>query len=172
MHHTVVLSWLIVLLPLSLSASPLIVNVDNPSFRKIVTAVPHLRDQANTKASTALAKRAQQRLRSLLEFSRLFNIMRGKVYENAALPLTSFRKLGVETLVQGTLKQDTGKHFHLQLRTLDIKRKTTIIDKTYRDVSRANLDTVLRDYGDTLLKTYTQQIWLVLFQNCLCGEEN
>ena len=165
------LGWLIFLLSLPLSATPLTVNVDNPSFRKIVTAVPHFSDQAKSKDSAALAKRGQQRLRDLLEFSRLFNIMRGKVYENAALPLTSFRKLGVEALVQGTLKRGTGKHFNLQMSALDIKRKTTIIAKTYRDVSRANIDTVLRDYGDTVLKTYTRKSGLFFSKITFVGKK-
>ncbi len=172
MRHNHTLGLLLLLLPFSLPATPLIVNVDNPSFRKIVTAVPHFHVQTKQQDSAALAQWAQQRLRSLLEFSRLFNVRRGKAYENTTLPLTSFRKLGVETLVQGTLSTGKDKkNLSLQLNTLDIKRKTTIITKTYPRVSRTNIDAVLRDYGDKVLKTYTRKSGLFFSKITFVGKK-
>lgn len=172
MDKTLKLGMLIFLLSLPLSASPLIVNIDNPSFRKIVTAVPHFRNQAKQQGSTALANWGQQRLRGLLEFSRLFNIMRGKVYENAELPLSSFRKLGVEALVRGTLTKGKQKTLTLTLQTFDIKRKATIIEKTYTNISRATIDQTLRDYGDAVLKTYTRKSGLFFSKIAFVGKKN
>ena len=172
MNKHLKLGGLIFLMALPLSAAPLIVNIDNPSFRKIVTAVPHFRDQVKQKGSAALARGGQQRLRSLLEFSRLFNIMRGKVYENAALPLSRFRQLGVEALVRGTLTKGKRNTTTLTLQTIDSKRKTTILEKTYLDVSPANIDAVLRDYGDAVLKTYTRKAGLFFSKIAFVGKRH
>ncbi len=172
MNKSLELGLLIFLVSLPLSASPLIINIDNPSFRKIVTAVPHFRDQAKQQGSAALANWGQRRLRALLEFSRLFNIMGGKIYENSELPLNSFRKLGVEALVRGTLTKGKQQTITLTLQTFDIKRKTTIIEKTYNKVSRANIDHILRDYGDAVLKTYTRKSGLFFSKITFVGKRH
>lgn len=157
---------------MSLTAAPLIVNIDNPSFRKIVTAVPHFSDAVKNKDSAALANWGQRRLRGLLEFSRLFNIMTGKVYENAALPLNRFRRLGVETLVRGALTKDKQKNITLTLQTFDIKRKQTIVAKTYQNVTKSNIDNVLRDYGDAVLTTYTRKSGLFFSKIVFVGKKS
>ena len=155
----------------SLLATPLIVNVDNPSFRKIVTAVPLFRDQAHHQDSAALAKWGQQRLRSLLEFSRLFNIMQGKAYENASLTLKGFQRLGVETLVRGTLSKNKQKTITLTLQTFDTRRRKTIIEKTYTNVNRSNIDTMLRAYGDAVLSIYTRKKGLFFSKITFVGKK-
>ena len=172
MDKSLKLGWLILLVSLPLSATPLIVNIDNPSFRKIVTAVPHFRDQVKSKDSATIANWGQRRLRGLLEFSRLFNIMGGKVYENAELPRHSFRQLGVEALVRGTLTKGKQQTITLMLQTFDIKRKITVIEKTYTKVSHTNIDQALRDYGDAVLKTYTRKSGLFFSKIAFVGKRH
>ena len=146
----------ILLAMLTISASPLIVNIDNPSFRRIVTAVPHFSGDTKKGKMKKIATYGQKRLRSLLEFSRLFNVLSGEVYEKNSVSKSSLKKLGVEALVTGEFTRKNKKNL-LVMQTIDIKRRKKIVKKIYQHVSLQNIDLVIKDYGDLILEAYTKK---------------
>lgn len=157
----------ILLAAITVSASPMIVNIDNPSFRRIVTAVPHFSGDTKNTEIKKMETYGQRRLRSLLEFSRLFNVLSGEVYEKSSVSRSTLKKLGVEALIKGEF---IGKN-SLTLQTIDVKRRKKIMQKTYGNVSLRNIDLVLKDYGDLILESYTKKSGIFFSRIVFAGKK-
>ena len=149
--------------------SPLIVNIDNPTLRKINTAIPHF--TASGIDGKKIARYSQQRLRKILGFSRLFNITGGRVYQKRSVTNSSLKKMGVELLITGICRQK-GKTVSLQLTTTDVRRKTSVITKTYSAVTLANVDQSLRNYGDLILKKFTKKPGIFFSKIAFVGKKS
>jgi TolB protein len=175
-----VLSWMgSVILALGVSGTPgmaaspaggkLMVNVDNPSFRKLVVALP--RFQVAPGSDDELKNMAQEgpgELGRLLSYSGFFNVMSEAAYPVAVtkslatlggtgvegVDMTQWRSLGVESLTIGELSRD-GSDITVALRTVDIHQSKLLLGKKYSKVTRAQFKKVMAKYADRLLEAYT-----------------
>ncbi len=161
----------------SSSGGPLLVNIDNPSFRRLVVALPTFSIAGTTSGELqTLAAGGPKELGRLLTYSGLFNVMAEEAYselskkmvapksttglgvqtkagmENVDVP--QWKALGIESLTVGEIEQD-GDGFSMSLRTIDMNRGEMLIGKKYTKVKRAEFDLVLRRYADLILRAYT-----------------
>lgn len=153
--------------------SAMIVNIDNPNFRKLIVAIPEFQIAADADDELrALAKEGPQQLSRLLNFSGLFNIIGEAAYKDiakkgaSAAPATGARQglegvdplqwkaIGVESLTIGELKREGGL-LNVVLRTVDIYRGKLVLGKRYAKVKPAEFPQVIRTYADRLLEAYT-----------------
>lgn len=152
----------------------LIVNIDNPNFRKLVAAVPkfHLARGAASPVAKEFSDKGAAELERLLEFSQIFNIMSDKAYgdllgklgqqldggdqqgEMRGVDLVQWKTLGAESLTIGEILEEDGG-ITIALRTVDIGRGQLILGKRYRKVGKSELNSVVRRYADLLLEAYT-----------------
>ena len=149
------------LLLLSLAATltankPLVVNVDNPYFRKIITTIPKFTVHKSTANIDIIADFGQRRLGYLMNYSRLFKVVPPSTYAKNKMLVRDFQKLGVEVLIKGEIRV-SGKNTILTLKTIDLRRKKIALQRQYDNVSRKNIDRSLRLYGNQILKTYTKK---------------
>lgn len=162
---------LVVLLVLSGSAAaaPIIVNIDNPSFRKLVVALPDFEvSDPNDKELVQLAKEGPVELGRLLQFSGLFNILNAAGYSDIKLGSTAgkdvrgmegvetpaWKRIGVESLTVGDLARD-GADITISLRTADINQNKLMLGKKYTKVKPDQFKKVMAKYADRLLEAYT-----------------
>jgi TolB protein len=161
---------------LSKSSGPLLVNINNPSFRRLVLAIPAIM-VADKGASDAVRKdgvRASDKLSELLMFSGLFNVMSSKAYADvmktvqkqvtktsiveqsgmAGIDKVQWKAIGVESLTLGelTLNKDS---YDISLKTVDINRGDLIVGRKFTSVARGDLEAVMRRYADLVLEAYT-----------------
>jgi hypothetical protein len=144
----------------------LIVNIDNPEFRRLVTAIPNFEVSATADDRQKLeAKTGAAELARLLEFSGLFNFMAQSGYEGLAqamksdhggnsaegisgVDLPQWKGLGIESLTLGRLSKDA-EGTVLEMRTIDINKGTLVLGKRFTKIT--NLNKVLQRYADLLL---------------------
>lgn len=156
------------------SGGALIVNIDNPNFRKLVAAVPkfHLAKGALSPVAKDFSEKGGAELERLLEFSGIFNIMSEKAYgdllgkmgeqldqgdaagEMKGIDLVQWKTLGAESLTVGEILEEEGG-VTIALRTVDIGRGQLVLGKRYRKVAKNELVPVIRRYADLLLEAYT-----------------
>lgn len=136
---------------------PLIVNVDNPYFRKIVTTIPKFTVHKGTPETDIIANFGQRRLGFLLDYSRLFKVVPPSTYEKNKMLAKDFQKLGVEVLIKGEIRHSGRKKTSLLLKAIDLRRKKIVTQRQYNNVSRKNIDRVLRLYGNQILDVYTKK---------------
>ncbi len=169
MFSFALLSW-------SARAEPLLINIDNPQFRKMVTAIPIFAIDpqiAQKEEAEAMARQSAEELRYLLDFTGLFNNMSeagykgiidsaqktaaaaGKIVDLAdKASLAQWKAVGIESLTVGVVLRGE-KGYTLELRTFDVNRQATVLGKRYVEVSKAELKKVLRRYGNLLMEMYT-----------------
>ena len=155
--------------PSARAASSLIVNIDNPSFRKLVIALPEFKAQPESDAELAkLAKEGPAELARLLTFSGFFNVMdqagfgdlakkmaaepAGKGMDGIDLP--GWKGIGAESVTVGALMREGGE-ISIELRTADVHQGKLILGKKYSHVGSAQFKKVMATYADRLLEAYT-----------------
>jgi len=150
-------------------AAPLVVNIDSPNFRRLVTALPVFTAPASDQELQKLAKAGPEELGRLLTFSGFFNVMADAAYKDLAnkpvkgpaaarglegIDLTAWKAIGVESLTVGELTREGGD-ITVELRTADINQGKLILGKKYSHVTAAQFEAVMRKYADHLLAAYT-----------------
>lgn len=158
-------------------SQPLIVNIDNPSFRKVLVATPAI---TNNQATGALAETFQSKthtkLAELLTFSGFFNVVASQAYEDymgkmigerqskdgkawltdmiklSGPETVQWRTLGVESLTLGSMESKEGK-LTVTLKTFDVTRNKQLVAKEFTDVK--DFTTTVRRYADFVLEAYT-----------------
>ena len=150
-------------------SAPIIVNIDNPSFRKLVVALPVFEVSNPEDAELVrLAKEGPVELGRLLAFSGLFNILNEAAYSNIKVGSTigkevramegidalAWKQIGVESLTVGELIRDGGD-ITISLRTGDINQNKLMLGKKYTKVKSDQFNKVMAKYADRLLEAYT-----------------
>lgn len=160
----------------------IIINIDNPSFRKLIAAIP---DFITTPSSPSYLKEYAQNgareLERLLKFSSLFNIMSYEavkdltktLYDNQSvknqssillkapskmhlenIDITQWKAIGVESLTIGKLQEDKNGLI-LTIKTIDINKGEFIVGKKYTKIKKSEYLYVIRRYADAILEAYT-----------------
>lgn len=152
-------------------AKQLIVNIDNPGFRKLSTAIPTFATPPGANAQiTDFSQKGAAELARLLTFSGMFNVMGEAAYRGIAatrpgaqiksgkdldgIDVVQWKSIGVESLTIGELSNEADG-IALSLRTVDINRNALILGKRYRKITADQYVYVLRRYADLLLQAYT-----------------
>lgn len=149
-----------------------IINIDNPSYRKLVVGVPPF--SAPTSAPdpevTKGAESGRAMLVDLLKFTDLFNIADDAIYKGmdqnkdvgVSLKIKGFedvnmaqwKTVAIESLTLGKLTR-VSTEFVLELRTADLNRNQLVLGKAYTMKSLDEMPRVLKLYVDRLLEAYT-----------------
>ena len=160
---------------------PLIVDIDNPNFRKLTVAIPQFLVRPGVKIPEAagFATQGPTELSRLLTFSGLFNIMldtgfkdvfgevrngydksMGKLEVNATgtatvgnINMVQWKSVGVEVLILGELFEENG-NLGLNLHVYDITMAKELKGVQFSMIT-ANYIPVLRRAGDIVLDLYT-----------------
>jgi len=150
-------------------SAPIIVNIDNPSFRKLVVALPEFEvSDPNDAELVRFAKEGPIEIGRLLSFSGLFNILNAAAYSNIKIGSTvgkdvramegidalQWKQIGVESLTVGELIRDSGD-ITISLRTGDINQNKLIVGKKYSKVKSDQFNKVMAVYADRILEAYT-----------------
>lgn len=155
------------------AASPIIINISNPNFRKLIVALPDLEAEGGAKDVEELAKSGPVELGQLLKFSGLFNVLDKTAYpkmdgeksknknDKAAtlkglegVDLVQWKAIGVDSLTTGSIKKEAAT-FTLTLKTVDINRGELVLGKVFSKVTKDQYSAVIRRYADLLLTAYT-----------------
>ncbi len=149
-------------------AAPIVVNIDNPSFRKLVTAVPEFKSPQEDSDLKSKAVEGSTELSRLLTFSGLFNVMAPGGYQDLAkktfstvspsgldgIDLLGWKGIGVESLTVGEITRD-GPNYAIALRTVDIHLGKLMVGKKYSGVPANQIKKVMAKYADRILEAYT-----------------
>ncbi len=150
-------------------AAPVIVNIDNPNFRKLVMAIPEFTAPSTDAELGRLAHEGSQELARLLTFSGLFNIMAPAGYQGIlnkkpgvapatkgleGIDLPQWKSVGVESLTVGEMTRE-GTDIAIALRTADVHQGKLILGKKYTKVAPDQIKKVMAKYADRLLEAYT-----------------
>lgn len=164
-----VLSLLVAPAMVKASNSPIIVNIDNPDFRRLIIAIPafQVEDAASENTKQASNEGAKE-LSRLLEFSGLFNFISEDAYGGlvksinskvgssndalAGVDLKQWKSLGVESLTLGSLKEENNT-MTLEIRTIDINKGILVLGKRFANIT--DIKPVIKRYADLLLSAYT-----------------
>jgi TolB protein len=160
----------------SAAAAPLVVNIDNPNFRKLITGLPEFTVGTPGDAELErLAKEGPAELGRLLSFSGLFNIMDARGYADLAkkgsngkplsgnvsgakglegIDLTTWKGIGIESLTVGELTREEGA-IAIALRTADVNQGRLVVGKKYTKVTADQFKKVMARYADRVLEAYT-----------------
>lgn len=155
---------------------PLIVNIDNPNFRKLIVAVPDFQIENPDGEMAQISQKGAAELQELLNFSGLFNVISEKAYTDLmakmrkdkafsdivmgsggnlkGIDVPQWKAIGVESLTLGQLGKDKDG-YTLAIRTVDINRSQTILGKKYSKIKSSEISLVVRRYADLLLQAYT-----------------
>ena len=153
-------------------AAPLIVNIDNPNFRKLAVAVPvfHVSGASQPEVQQ-IARDGAAELARLLAFTGMFSVMSEDAYKEIAakmhahpgmasaqglegVEVLQWKGIGVESLTVGDVTQEAdGLTFNL--RTVDINKSGLLLGKKYSKVAKGDVIRVMRRYADLLLQAYT-----------------
>jgi len=162
------------------SGQPLIVNIDNPSFRKLIVATPaFIVEKGGGDDLKALGVNGSKELSRLLIFSGMFNAVSEDAYKDLApglekgvkdnpdgfveepamrglrgIDVVQWKAIGVESLTVGVIGKDKDG-YNLGIRTIDINRSELVLGKKYRKIKEKEFHTVIRRYADLLLEAYT-----------------
>ncbi len=150
-------------------AESVFVSIDNPSFRKIISAVPEFSSENETPEVKNLARDSSQELSRLLNFSGLFNVVPDSSFldltkklrpgdysasDMAGVSVPLWRNLSVESLTLAQVSKQQND-FTLTIRTIDIIQAKPVIGKKYSKVKANEMVQVIRKYADQVLKYYT-----------------
>lgn len=148
--------------------APLMVSVDNPSFRKLVAATPefYVHPTNSNPEARNFAKIGSQELARLLTFSQLFNVMNEAGYREAqgamdqgfrekdTVDQAPWKALGIESLTVAKVEND-GNALTVEIRTFDITRGEMLLAKRYSKVAKADYVRLIRRYANQLMEIYT-----------------
>lgn len=162
---------------------PLLVNIGNPNFRKMVMAIPNFIVHPETKSKEAelFAKNGPLKLSEYLNFSGLFNIISNEAYskieqklrknfkgrmptegvlsdpskiKSYGVDLVQWKAIGVESLVVCELSGN--KHeLVLKFYLFDILRGKKIYSMGFVRIAKSDHIKVIRRIADLILETYT-----------------
>jgi len=161
------------------AGAPMMISIDSPSFRKIVTANPQIQavGTINDAQGKKLVEEGSQELTRLLVFSGFFAPLADGAYAGAWTQFTASRKtkestawvsdskglsgeeyvqwraLGVEALTVGALSEEPGKGLTLSFKTIDVSRGKEILAKQFTRIT--DYKATIRQYADYLLEAYT-----------------
>jgi len=155
---------------------PMIVNIDNPNFRKLVVAIPDFTSvDANDSKLKNLGASGAKELARLLSFSGLFNVIAEEAYSDvvkemikntkpgalsqekaglAGVDVVQWKAISVESLTVAEIGKDSDG-MTLALRTIDINRSELVLGKKYTKIKENEYNLVIRRYADLLLQAYT-----------------
>jgi len=157
--------------------TPLVVDIDNPNFRKLTVALPKFFVDGSGKELKDLAKKGPEELSRLLVFSGLFNVMSDSAYSDlivkmekkskgkqikllgddlgkTGIDIQQWKALSVESLTYAKISKESGE-YTLEIRTIDLNRNKLILGKKYTKVKFSEFQLVMRRYADLLLEAYT-----------------
>jgi TolB protein len=172
-------------------SSPLVVNIDNPNFRKLIVAVPNfVVDENGDDELRKLAKDGATQLSRLLNFSGLFNIIGEAAYKDLiksgfkaegksvgakkgleGINHLQWKGIGVESLTIGEIKRESGS-FTVLLRTVDIYRGKLVVGKRFVKVKARDFPKAIRRYADRLLEAYTGKPGIFSSKLVFIGRKN
>jgi TolB protein len=154
-------------------ATPVVIDINKPSFRKIIGAVPNFDvPGGREKDLGGWSQEASQYMRELMTFSGMFHLLPFDVYNGMekstllkvktpgtipgfeAMDLPSWKVLGVESLTLGSLTQE-GQTVSLTLQTGDLMQGRRVFGATYGVKDLAHMKQLIRQYLDRLLEAYT-----------------
>ena len=170
-----VLAVVALLCPLSsyaITSQPLIVNIDNPNFRKLNVAIPDFLLAGSADRETVeIARRGSAELVRLLNFSALFSVRSADVFSEVlssknvvqwkmgqqnveGVDLPQWRAVGIESLTLGEVTRDNDT-WTFAFRTIDTGKGELLVGKRYAKVAKSQVVPVIRRYADQILKAYT-----------------
>jgi TolB protein len=163
----------------SSSSGPLFISIDNPNFRKLVSAVPTFipKNDLTNPQYKIYAEAGAFELQRLLSFSGIFQAIDKAAYADMVksleqhvtqtaskvLPaptgleginLPQWKTVNVESLTIGALEQ-ASDGLIVELRTIDITRGQLVLAKRYTKVTERDLVPLIRRYANLLLEAYT-----------------
>ena len=154
-------------------ASDFVVNIDSPQFREVVAAIPQFAvksESAGDAETKAMALEANAELNRILEFTGIFKLMSSAAYKDileklpaqtysepgiSSANLLEWKTIGVESLTLAEISRDPANTWNLAIRTIDVGRREVLVGKKYTQISRNQIKTVIRRFGDELLRAYT-----------------
>lgn len=157
------------------NTKPIIINIDNPKFRKLVTAVPVLETDPGGPGMESFGNKFAVELRRYMEFSGFFKVLReaglkGLEKKSASLSpaalkiagfegidLRQWQAIGVESLTVGKLIRQKDGKYRLELRTADVTRDVRVLGKAYTLDQLNEAEQALKKYADRLLMAYTNR---------------
>lgn len=149
----------------------LVVNIDAPNFRKILSATPafYVDPKAASSDTKEMATNGAEELSRLLTFSGLFNTMDSAAFKDImvksseawyadagvkGVDLGIWKAISAESLTLGALSFD-GASWTLTIRTIDVNRGEVVVGKKYSRIEKSQFNKVIRRYADAMLKAYT-----------------
>jgi TolB protein len=168
----VALSFLTFTAGISAGASEIVVNIDSPQFREVVAAIPAFAVNIATSDSDtkAVALEARTELQRLLEFTGVFKLMSEAAFKDivqkvppqifsetgiGAISTLEWKAIGIESLTLAEVSREGADTWSLAIRTIDIGRREVLVGKKYTQIARNQIVSVMRRYGDDVLKAYT-----------------
>ncbi|NRA44959.1 MAG: PD40 domain-containing protein [Oligoflexales bacterium] len=159
--------------PANSQSGAIVVDIDNPKFRKLVVATPSFTvSPQSDKNLTNWGKKASEDLAKLLEFSGYFRIIDQLAYQGiksaqGSKPAKStiagfegynfleWKSIGVESLTVGSINRQEDGSYRIELRTADLNKGERLVGKAYTVKDLQDLDMVLKQYVDRVLTAYT-----------------
>ena len=155
------------------------INIDNPAFRKLVVAIPKIQSSGAVQSQQGkkLLEEGSRELVRLLQFSGFFNALAEGAYQGAwdqyakahktaessawiteskglnGEEVVQWRALGVESLTMGALTEDPQNGLTLSFKTFDMNRSKEILAKQFTHIT--DYKASIRQYADFLLEAYT-----------------
>jgi len=137
-----------------------ILNIDNPSFRKLVVAIPDFEVPANDKQFTEYLDQVNSEFPALFQFTGFFTVIgkaafaEKKELKNKTDEVQFWKMIGVDTVVRGKFLKN-GKQTKLEFTGLDVYRGKPLEKKHYVVNSGNELNRAFKQYIDYLLEIYT-----------------
>lgn len=174
--YTILCLFIYLLQGPSLRAQSLVVNIDNPSFRKVVAAIPVFFGDDDSTIAKSLKDEGHLVLADLLNFSGVFNLIASQAYQDYVGKMVAkrqseegkswlqamsklkgdeqvqWRSLGVESLTLAAM-EGSGDSLSITFKTFDVSTNKQILAKKFESIPSVTL--VMRRYADFLLTTYT-----------------
>lgn len=167
---------------LALAKAPLMINIDNPNFRKLVAATPtfYVSQRSTNPQAKEFARIGSQELGRLLQFSGIFNVMNEGGYREVAadmnrlmlqedakrsiartmpnttqgVDIQAWKALGVESVTVAKVEDGAGG-LTLEIRTIDITRNELLLAKRYTKVGKNDYIRLMRRYANLIMEIYT-----------------
>lgn len=156
-------------------AEPLVVNIDNPTFRKLILAVPLFQKGMETDpAFLDLVKQGEQDFNGLLKFTGLFNIMstsasptvssststdlmasRAHIVGFGDIDTLYWKTIGVESLIIVQLSRQPDKSIRVSMRTADLNQLKPVLNDEFVIKTQDEFYQKQKQYIDKLLLAYT-----------------
>lgn len=151
----------------------IVVDIDNPKFRKLVVATPSFNVSPQSDSNLQIwGKKAAESLASLLDFSGYFKVIDPIAYQGIVSSKSAkagggavagfegydfleWKSIGVESLMVGSINRQKDSSYRIELRTADLNKGQRLVGKAYTVKDLQDLDMVLKQYVDRVLVAYT-----------------